>query len=231
MRKVKLRMFICVRQAVEGKGEMMQQVMSIKTVDSRGRNKIGGMAALVTGVLLLLGMTSLIDSLLQPGNTDGWLLLFQNNWLVKIFKLHAEFRCIQADLYGMNLLDMVVLLFVSILCLGLSTTFRRVGKTWSMIAFALSLIAILLFSITLSAGRSTVMLAVLINSLVMFGEKTISRVTIYVGILASVLLFVGDLTVGIHSDMITTLFGLGYVLLILWFFLIAGHLFRPGRGS
>ena len=160
---------------------MMQQVFNTKSVDSRWSwlYKIGGMAALATGLLLLLGMTSLIASLFQPGTTNGWLLLFQNNWLVKIFILHAEYRSLQADLYGLNLLDIVVLLLVSILCLSLSTTFRKASKTWSIIAFALSLIAIILFVMTQIAGRSTVMLSVLINSLVRLRNKTYSRVTIY----------------------------------------------------
>jgi hypothetical protein len=100
-----------------------------------------------------------------------------------------------------------------------------------MIAFALSLIAIILFVMTQIAGRSTVMLAALINSFVMLRDKIFSKATIYVGIFASVFLFVGDLTVGIHSNIITILFGCGYVLLIMWFFLIAPGLLRVGRVS
>jgi hypothetical protein len=214
-------------------GEMMQQGIRAKTIDSRGSwlYKTGGVAALVTGLLLLLGVISLIASLFQPGALNGWLLLFQNNWLVKIFILHAEFSGIQADLHGLNLLDMVVLLLVSMICLALSTAFKKANKTWSIIAFALSLIAILLFVVTQIAGRSTVMLAVLINSLVMFRDKTYSKATVYTGILAGVFLFVGDLTVGVHSNIITALFGVGYVLLTIWFFLTAQCLFRLGRGS
>jgi len=214
-------------------GEMIQQVISAKTIDSRRSwlYKTGGAAALVTGMLLLLGLTSLIVSLFQPSTTNSWLLLFQNNWLVKIFILHAEFSGTQADLHGLNLLDIVVLLLVSVICLSLITAFRKTAKTWSIIAFTLSLIAIILFVITQIAGRSTVMLAVLINSLVMFSDNTYSRIIVYTGILASVFLFAGDLTVGIHSNIITALFGVGYVLLTIWFFLIAQYLFRLGRVS
>jgi hypothetical protein len=186
---------------------------------------------LITGVFLLFGLISLIALLLQPSITNNWLLLFQNNWLVKIFKIHAEFSGIHADLHGLNLLDIVILLLVSILCLSLSTTFRNARKVWSLIAFALSVIAIILFLATQLAGRSTVMLAVLINSFVMLGDKIFSKATIYTGILAGILLFAGDLTVGIHSNIITILFGVGYVLLTAWFFLIAQTLFRPGRIS
>lgn len=212
---------------------MTNQVASIKTIDSY-RNwlyKIGGVAALITGLLLLMGMISLIASVLQPDTTNGWLLLFRNNWLVKIFILHAEFSGIDADLHGLNLLDIVILLLASMICLALSTAFRKAGKIWSIIAFALSLTAILLFIITQIAGRSTVMLAVLINSFVMLRDKTFRRLTIYTGIFAGVFLFVGDLTVGIHSNIITIPFGIGYVLLTIWFFLIAQSLFRLGRAS
>lgn len=180
---------------------------------------------------MLIGMISLIVSILQPGTRNGWLSLLGNNWLVKIFILHAEFSDIQADLHGLNLLDIFILLLVSITCLSISTVLRNARKVWSLIAFVLSVIAILLFLATQIAGRSTVMLAVLINSFVMLGDKTFRKGTIYVGILAGVFLFVGDLTVGVQSEIITTLFGIGYMLLITWFFLIAQNLFRPGHMS
>jgi hypothetical protein len=218
---------------MERMGEMTHQVTSTETIDSRWSwlYKIGGVAALITGMLLLIGMISLIASALQPSTTNGWLLLFQNNWLVKIFILHAEFSGIHTDLHGRNLLDIIILLLVSIICLSLSTAFRKASKIWPIVAFALSLIAIILFVTTQIAGRSTVMLAVLINSFVMLRDKTFSKVTIYTGILASVFLFVGDLSVGVHSNIITTLFGVGYVLLTTWFFMIAQSLFRLGRVS
>jgi len=58
----------------------------------------------------------------------------------------------------------------------------------------------------------------------MLKDKFVSGAVAYAGILASVLLFVGDLTVGIHSNIITIVFGLGYVLLTTWFFLISHNL-------
>jgi len=210
--------------------EMTHQVASSETRNSRWGwlRKIGGVSALIIGALLLIGMISLIFSVLQPRTANGWLSLFENNWLVKIFILHAEFNDIHADLQGLNLLDIFILLLVSVICLSISTIFRNARKVWLLIAFALSVIAIILFLATQNAGRSTVMLAVLIISFVMLKDKTFSKVTIYTGILASVFLFVGDLTVGVHSNIITILFSIGYVLLITWFFLIAQSLFRLG---
>lgn len=212
---------------------MTHQITSSDTRNSRWGwlRQIGGVSALITGTLLLIGMISLIVSVLQPRTTNGWLSLFGNNWLVKIFILHAEFNDVHADLHGLDLLDLFILLLVCVICFSVSTVFRNARKVWSLVAFALSVIAIILFLATQIAGRSTVMLAVLIISLGMLGDKTFSRVTIYAGILASVFLFVGDLTVGVHSNIITVLFSIGYVLLITWFFLITPSLFRPGHPS
>lgn len=87
---------------------------------------------------------------------------------------------------------------------------------------------IILFFATQIVGRSTVMLSVMIFSFIMLRYKVFSKIIIYAGILASVFLFVGDLSVGSRSNIITILFGIGYVLLITWFFLIARTLLWLG---
>jgi len=213
--------------------EKTHQVTIIGTIDSRWGwlYKIGGVSALIAGMLLLIGAISLIASVLQPNAINGWLSLFPSNWLIVIFKIHAEFSGVQSDLHGLDLLDIVILLLVGTICLSLSAASRKASRIWCLVALALSMIGIILFIATQIAGRSTVMLAVLIISLVMLRKETFSRVTIYAGILASVFLFVGDLSVGIHSNVITILFGVGYVLLITWFFWIAKFLFWLGRVS
>jgi len=161
-------------------------------------------------MLLLIGMISLIASVLQISTINGWLSPFQNNWLVVIFKLHADFSGIHADLlHGVNLLDMVFLALVGFICLSLGTVFRKAGKTWLLIAFALSLTGMILFIATQTAGRSTVMLVVLIISLVMLSDETFGKAAIYAGIAAGIFLFVGDLSVGIHSNAVTILLALG----------------------
>ena len=161
--------------------EMARQVMSIETRYSRWGwlYKIGGASTPTIGTLLLSGMISLIVSVLQPGTTSNWLLLFQNNWPTKIFILHAEFNEIHAELYGRNLLDIFILLLVSVMCLSISIVFRTARKVWSLIAFTLSVMAIILFLATQIAGRSAVMLAVLIISLVMLKDKTFGNVIAY----------------------------------------------------
>jgi hypothetical protein len=212
---------------------MTDQVTDTRTESSRWfwLYKISGAAALLAGLLLLIGMISLIMSALQPAFPKGWLLL-TNNWLVVIFKLHAEFSDVRADaLHSLNLLDMVFLIIVGLVSLSLATVFGKARRIWSIIAFALSLLGLLLYFATQMAGRSTVMLALLIISLVMLGSETFGKIIVYAGILASIFLFVGDISVGIQSSIITILFGIGYVLLIMWFFLVAGVFFRLGSGA
>jgi hypothetical protein len=190
---------------------------------------IGSVSALITGMVLLIGEINLIFSILNPAITNSWLVFFENNWLILIFKMHAGFNTLPAGLSGLDLLDMVILSLVSLVSLSLSNVFTKTRRIWSIAPFFLTLIGIILFTVTKIAGRSTVMLDVLIISLLMLKNKTSGNGTIITGILAGVLLLVGDLSVGIHSNFITILFCMGYMLIIVWFFLIAMSLFRTAR--
>jgi hypothetical protein len=191
---------------------------------------LSGTTTLMLGILFLISAISIITSSILAGTTCGWHSTLPNNWLIVIFKLHAGLINIQDDpLHGLNLLDIFILVVFSITCLGLYINLKKSSKIWSLIALTFSLIAIILFLVTQIAGRSTVMLSVLIFSLVMIKDKIYSKVTIYTGILASVFLFAGDLSVGIHSNVITILFGIGYILLTLWFFLISRTLLWLGN--
>lgn len=191
---------------------------------------LSGTTTLMLGILFIISALSFISSNIIAGSTYGWYSTFQNNWLIVIFKLHAGLVNIQVDpLKGLNLLDIFILVIFSITCLGLYINLNKSSKIWTLIALILSLITIVLFIVTQTAGRSTVMLSVLIFSLVMIKNKIYSKVTIYTGILASVFLFAGDLSVGINSNVITILFGIGYMLLTLWFFLISRTLLWFGK--
>jgi hypothetical protein len=185
--------------------------------------KTGAAAAFLAGILLLAGLLGRIAAFFKLGAL-GFLL--PDNWLILIFKLHASAGSLSGDiLRGRQLLDIIILVLMGVLCCSLSAAFTKAAKTWSLAAVFLTLAAIVLYLITQIAGRSTVMLAVLIISFAMRSNKLFNSSTIYSGILAGVLLFAGDLTVGINSSIITILFGVGYILLIAWLFLIAGRLF------
>ena len=167
----------------------------------------------------------------MPGTTSSLLTLFQNNWLVVIFKLHAGFNGIESNLlYELKLLDIVIMAFVATTCLGLYVALRRTSKIWSAIAAVQPIVGIVLFIATKTAGRSAVMGAELVISAVMLRTTLFNKLTAFLGMLSSVLLLVGDFSVGItHSYVIAILTGIGYVLLMTWFFLIARRLFQLGR--
>jgi hypothetical protein len=194
---------------------------------------LSAVAALILGVLFLIPLLGLITTVLQPGTTIGWFSPLQNNWLIILFKLNAGFEGVQFDqLYGPNLLDMAILALVAIMGLGLSYGLRRTSRIWPMVAMVIPLLGIVLFLVTKLAGRSGVMAAGLIISVVMLRSNLFSKLMAGVGILASLLLLAGDFgtTATSPSTVMASLMGLGYVLLMVWFFLIARWLLQSPQG-
>lgn len=212
---------------------MTQQVADpkAKELHSNWLYRVSAVAALIVGGFLSAALIELTVTVHQPAITSGWPSLLQDNWLILIFKLHAGFDGVRSDvLHGLNLLDVVILALVGAMCFGLYAALRDTSKIWISIASALPFIGLILFSVTKIAGRSSVMGAALIISLVMLRNNIFNKVTAYVGILASVLLLAGDFSVGIpHSTMIAALFGIGYVLLTAWFFLVGRRLSQFGK--
>ena len=189
--------------------------------------KVSSATSLTLGVMFILSAIGFIISIIFIGIDSNWFSLLQDNWLIVIFKLHAGIINISDDpLHGIHLLDIIILVLFSIMCYSLCIVLKKTNKIWSLIAFALSVISIILFIATQIAGRSTVMLIVMIFSIIMLKNKIFDKITISSGILAGVFLFIGDLTVGIHSNIITVLSGIGYILLTTWFIRTARILCR-----
>ena len=98
----------------------------------------------------------------------------------------------------------------------------------------LPFLGIPLFLATGTMGRSNLLIGGLLFSVVMLRSKVFYKLTAYTGIAASVLLFfLGDIATTILSAsyVIAAFIVVGYVLWILWFFLIAQQLFQLGRSS
>jgi hypothetical protein len=193
--------------------------------------KTSGTAALLAGVLFLIALADLIITGLGHGTLQVWLSPFQNNWLVIIFKLHAGVAGFQVDkLQVFNFLDLAILALVAIMYLGLYAALHATSKIWSIIALIQPFLGMALFIATKSAGRSSVMGAGLVISAVMLRGNTFNKLIAYAGLLASGLLLAGDLSAGVipPSSLVAALFGIGYVLLMLWLFLIARRLFQVG---
>jgi hypothetical protein len=185
-------------------------------------------AAALAGILLLIGLKILVISVLPLGSMPRWFSAFPDNWLIIIFKLHAGFNGIQLNvLEGLNILDIVLLLLAGIMYIGLYAALRRTSIFWSIIALIQPFLGIVLFIVTRSAGRSAMMGAALVISLAMLKSTTFNKPIAFLGIAASILLLIGDFSAGIPpSIMIASLFGIAYILVIVWFFLVALTLFQ-----
>jgi len=195
--------------------------------------RVSGTAATITGVLFLIAVASLIIAMLQPGVGANGLAQLQHNWLMVLFQLNAGFAGVQFDqLYGQNPLDITLLTLVAIVFLGLYIALRRPNRVWPLIATLQPILGLVLFLATKQAGRSAVMGAVLVISLVMLRNHCFSKVTATMGILAGVVLLIGDFnsTPSVHSNSLALLIGIGYLILMSWFFLIAGRLLQLSTG-
>ena len=222
----------------------MNQVANTETVDSRlaWLYKLSGAAALVVGILLLIAMISLSITALQPDAINGWLSSLQNNWLMVIFKLLAGFGGDQIGLlHILNFLDIAIVVlvgtvYVGTMYLGLHAILKRNRIIWLLIAVTQPFTGLILFVATKSAGRTSAIGAALITSVVMLRSNIFKKVTAYMGILAGVLLGIGDFSVALIPPLIppitiiAALFGSGYILLTAWFFLIAHRLFQLESG-
>jgi hypothetical protein len=196
--------------------------------------KVSGAAALILGLFFLAAIISLIAASLQHGTINAGLSLFQNNWLVVLFKLNAGFDGVQFDrLSGLNPLDIAIMVLVAIMALGLYTALRRTSRIWSLVAAVMPILGIILFIATKLAGRSGVMGTGLVISFVMLRSYIFGRMTAVLGILACVLLLAGDFgtTANSHSTIVAILVGIGYVLLMTWFFLVGRRLLQLGQSG
>ncbi len=214
----------------------MSRVTDAETGDSRWNwlYKVSGAAALILGLLFLAAIMSLIDAGLRPGTINNSLSLFQNNWLVVIFKLNAGFDGVQFDrLYGLNPLDIGIMVLVAMMYLGVYIALRRTSRIWSFVAAVMPILGIIIFIATKLAGRSGVMGAGLVISFVMLRSNIFGKMLAVLGVLACVLLLAGDFgtTANSHSNIVAILIGVGYVLLMMWFFLIGRRLFQLGQSG
>ena len=213
---------------------MAESVTNVGT-STRGRRglyTVSGATAVLAGVLFIIGGFYLIATLLQPSVVNSWLSLVGNNWLAKFFQLHARINGVQlSQQYSLNLLDLSILLLVAITFLGLYAAVRADSKIWSIVALIQPFLGIVSYVATQTVGRIAVITAVLVMSLVMlFRHTRFSKATAYVGLPAGVLLIVGDVsTRHVFSNIIAVLVGIGYILLIMWLFLVGQRLVQLGN--
>jgi hypothetical protein len=206
----------------------LDQGPGAEIADSRWKSlyRVGGAAALIVAVLFLIAISDLITADIQTGT------IFQNNFLVLIFKLHAGFSGVQEEsLEGRNLLDMTIVALVGTMSLALYPALKRVNKDWAIVATSLPFIGLALFIITHEIGRSGIIAAGLINAVIMLRSDIFSKRTAFVGILANVFLLVGDVgTAFSYSNIFAISMSIGYALFLIWCILIGRRLFHLGQG-
>jgi hypothetical protein len=207
------------------------QVTEGETAASRKRwlYRIGGVASLLVSALFLIGLVDVMALGSQPAAADGPLTAFPDNWLVVLFKLNAGLPGVQpGSLNVVNPLDLGIMALFCVLFLALAVALRPAHRVWPLVAAALPFLGIPLFLATGTAGRSTLLVGGLIMSAAMLPRDIFSRASACAGIAAAALLFfAGDLGTAIFSSspIIAALIGIGYVLWVVWFFLIARTLF------
>jgi hypothetical protein len=189
---------------------------------------ISGATALLLAALLTIGLTGPTAMLLGVGIAGGWPTAFRN-WLIVLFELNAGIEEVQFGLLrGLNPLDIVILGLVAATLPGIYMHVGKTSRILSMVAAVQPFLGIVLYVATENAGRSAVMGAGLVISAVMLRSNMFGKVAAWVGMLASTLLLIGDFstTPDSHSSLIAVFIGIGYVLLMMWFLLIARKLFR-----
>lgn len=193
--------------------------------------RIGGAAALIVGALFVLAGLSLIVSIVLPGVMNNWLTPLKNNWLIVLFQLNANIGGVHVGLLHLNLLDSLILMLTGIMLLGLYAALKETSRIWAVIAAAQPFIGLALFLVTKMTGRSAVMGAVLVISIIMLRSHRFSKLTAVIGILASGLLLAGDMFTSFDapSTMLAGFIAIGYLLLTAWFFVIGRGLFQLGQ--
>lgn len=181
--------------------------------------------AIALGLIFALSAICFVITLNLTSSGISFLNQFSNNWLIIIYKLHSNSMIEDIDpLRSRSLYDILILLCFAAICFFLFKIEKRKRRIFYLLSSILLITGIIIFLLTQLAGRSSFMAAGLIISIIfMYKSATVAGIT---GLLANSFLLVGDFTVGKQSGIIPLLFGTGYLLLIIWFFMIAFLIFR-----
>ena len=189
--------------------------------DRKNLHLVGGIAALTIAILFLLGIFK-VSNLGDQQNAIG-----KDNFLTLIFKLHADFSGVQEQLLDkFSILDVVIIILVGIMAFALYPALKQVNRAGAIIAISMPIIGIVLYLITHEIGRTAIMPAGLAISIVMLFSDTFRKSIAYLGVVANTLLLIGDIGAIAYAKIFAISIGMGYVLFMIWCFLIARRLFQ-----
>ena len=182
--------------------------------------RVGSIAALILVLLLIAAII--------PIST-----IFQDNFLVLIFKLHAGFSGIEEEsLEGLHLLDFSILVLVGMMFLALYPILKQVSKAWAIFAITLPFLGLGLYIITQDIGRSGILAAGLVIAFIMLKSNSFSKGIAYLGILANGCMLIADIGIAYGYGKILAVFiGIGYGLVTLWYGLIGWRLFQLSKAG
>lgn len=183
--------------------------------------KTGTALSIFLGIIFTAAAICLAISVIWPERDLKLVNSISHNWLLTIFTLQANIINNRDSLSGINLYDTGIIVLFIFVCLSLFEKIRYQYKAWFLIAISLLILGLVVFFVTNLAGRSTFMASGIIISALFFSDKFQSKQAGLTGILANILLLTADFTVGANIKIIPYLFGVGYLLLIIWIFMIA----------
>ena len=180
--------------------------------------RVGGLAALLTDAILLVGLAGL--AIQQQG-------LGVKNWLIVLFQINSGSLPFDT-LRIFNPLDVAVLALVGLTFLGLWPTLGRPHRIWTGIAIGMPFAGIALLLITGLWGRSAVMGGGLIVAVLMLVTLRSGRLLLFTCLLANGLLLIGDLGTGVlPGALLAPILAAGYIFLIGLYLVLGLTLVRP----
>lgn len=176
-----------------------------------------GIGGLVTSILALIFFIALVE--IMTGSFE----LFQNNFILRLIKLHAEFSIdLNESLGVVNLLDISILILIGMMAFAFYPVLAEINKPLAFITVAQPPLGIVLFIITQEAGRTSTFTTILTLSVILLWSDEFGRNTSHIGILATSLLLIANLSfIFIYSPIMAIIMSIGYLLIIPWFFLIS----------
>ncbi|MHA1995162.1 MAG: hypothetical protein ACW97Z_11515 [Candidatus Hodarchaeales archaeon] len=179
---------------------------------------LGGIASLSIAVIFFFALIELMTNTFE---------LFQQNFVIRLIKQHAEYsESIEELLSVINLLDMSILVLVSITALALYPVLKDINKSVAIIAVAQPFLGIILFLVTQEIGRTaTFSTALTISAILLWNDRS-DKVAL-LGVLSASLILIPDISfMFVYSKLMAIIMSAGYLLFIPWWFLISLTLFH-----
>lgn len=177
---------------------------------------LGGVSAFLIALTLLASLVSI-----------PFALPAARSWLVVLFVFNAGLGGLPAEpLRLLNALDFAILVLAGLAFLGLWSALTKRQRIWLGIAVGMSFAGIAVLLITHLAGRSALMGSGFIVSVLMVLHRTFRRLGV-LGVFANGVLFAGDLATGTSPSAVAAgLVGVGYLLVLAWFFGLSATFLR-----